>query len=95
MTNGKIDLVVRAITDNRSSRDAIYSESEVEERMLRADIAIIKDMIEDGTILEVRWVEGKEMLADLLTKKGVKKDPLLDVIQNAAIPKKALDLILH
>jgi hypothetical protein len=95
MTNGKIDLVVRAITDNRSARDAIYSESEVEERMLRADIAIIKDMIEEGTILEVRWVEGKEMLADLLTKKGVKKDPLLEVIQNGAIPRKALDLILY
>ena len=94
MTNGKIDLAIRAITDNKSARDAIYSESVVEERMLRPEIAIIKDMIEDGRVLEVRWIEGKEMLADLLTKKGVNKIPLLDVIQSGRMPQKTLDLIL-
>ena len=94
MTNGKTDLVIKAITDNKSARDAIYSESVVEERMLRPEIAIIKDMIEDGRVLEVRWIEGKEMLADLLTKKGVNKIPLLDVIQNGKMPQKTLDLIL-
>ncbi len=95
MTNGKIDLVIRAITDNKSARDAVYSESVVEERMLRPEIAIIKDMIEDERVLEIRWIEGKEMLADLLTKKGVKSDPLLDVIQMGRMPRKTLDLILN
>ena len=95
MTNGKIDLKVRAITDNESTRAAIYSESEVQERMLRADIAILKDMIEDGRILEVRWVAGKDMLADVLTKRGVNKAALLDVIQNGKMPQRLLDLILY
>ena len=95
MTNGRIDLVIRAITDNKSARDAIYSESVVEERMLRPEIAIIKDMIEEERVLEVRWIEGKDMLADLLTKKGVKSDPLIDVIQTGQMPRRTLDLILN
>ena len=95
MTNGEVDLVIRAITDNKSARDAIYSESVVEERMLRPEIAIIKDMIEEERVLEIRWIEGKEMLADLLTKKGVKSDPLLDVIKTGKMPRRTLDLILN
>ncbi len=95
ITNGEVDLKVRAITDNKSARDAVYSESEVQERMLRADIAIIKEMIEEKKILEVRWVKGQDMLADLLTKKGVKKDPLLDVIQSGRMSRNTMDIILN
>ncbi len=95
MTNGEVDMKVRAITDNESARAAIYSESEVQERMLRADIAILKDMIEEGRILEVRWVAGRDMLADLLTKRGVNKNALLDVIQQGKMPQRTLDLILN
>ena len=52
-------------------------------------------MIEDGRILEVRWVAGKDMLADLLTKRGVNKAALIDVIQNGKMPQRLLDLILN
>ena len=95
MTNGKADLTVKAITDNRSARDAIYSESEVAERMLRADIAMIKDMVEEGKVSEVKWVEGKSMLADILTKRSVNKIPILEVLETGRISEDMLHLILN
>ena len=93
ITAGTVNLPVKVITDNRSARDAIYSESEVAERMLRADISIVKDMIEDGRISEVKWIPGPEMLADIFTKRGVNKIPLLDVLQSGRMTQHTLDLI--
>ncbi len=93
MTNGVADLKVKAITDNESARKAIYSESEVGERMLRADIAMIKDMIEDGRLAQVVWVAGKSMLADILTKRSVNKIPILDVLENGRLTREMLNLV--
>ena len=95
ITNGEIVLPVRAITDNRSSRDAIYSESEVAERMLRADISMIKDMVEDGRVLEITWVPGKSMLADILTKRSVNKVPILEVLETGRISRDMLHTIMN
>ena len=93
MTGGVVDLGVKAITDNRSARDAVYSESEVGERMLRADIAMIKDMVKDQRITEIKWVAGKSMLADILTKKSVNKIPIMEVLENGRISEEMLQLV--
>ena len=90
---GKVDLRVRAITDNKSARDAVYSESEVGERILRGDIAVLKQMIEMETVAEIRWVTGQNMLADLLTKRGVNKLPLLEVLEAGKLRTETLELI--
>ena len=95
MTKGVIDLKVRAITDNMSAKMAVYSESDVSERMLRADIAIIKDMIDDGRVLEVCWVAGKEMLADILTKRGVIKIPILEALESGQLSSSTLKAVLN
>ena len=94
ITNGEADLTIKAITDNNSARVAVYSESEVTERMLRADIAMIKEMVEDGRVNEIKWVEGKSMLADILTKRNVNKLPILEVLENGRIPRELLGKIV-
>ncbi len=90
---GVVNLKVRAVTDNKSARDAVYSESEVSERVLRGDIAVIKELINVEKIEEVKWVTGENMLADLLTKRGVNKLPLLDVLESGRLQKETLKLI--
>ncbi len=95
LTNGQANLSVKAITDNRSSSDAIYSESEVAERMLRADIAMIKDLVEDGKVMEIKWVAGKSMLADILTKSSVNKVPILEVLETGRVSEEMLQLITN
>ena len=93
MTGGKIDLTIKAITDNKSARDAVYSDSGVSERCLKGDVAIIKEMLEDNRVQEIRWVGGKHMLADVLTKQTAPKLPLLKVLQEGKIEQEDLDLI--
>ena len=90
---GEVDLKVRAVTDNKSVKDSVYSESEVSERILRGDIAVLKQMIETEVLAEIRWVTGQNMLADILTKKGVNKVPLLEVLESGKLRKDTLDLI--
>ena len=90
---GEVNLSVRAVTDNKSVRDAVYSESEVSERILRGDIAVLKQLIETEALAEIRWVTGQNMLADLLTKKGVNKVALLEVLAAGKLRRVTLDLI--
>ena len=90
---GQVDIKVKAVTDNKSSRDAVYSESEVSERILRGDIAVLKQLIETEALSEIRWVTGQNMLADLLTKKGVNKWSLLEVLENGRVKPETLELV--
>ena len=90
MSAGKINLKIKAITDNKSARDAIYSEKANDQKRLRAEIAGIKETIDNGEIEEIKWVAGQYMLADILTKKGVKRHNLMSVLQQGKI---GLDLI--
>ena len=85
LTAGKIQLKIKAITDNKSARDAIYSEKSNDQKRLRAEIAAIKEMIETEQVREIKWVAGEFMLADILTKKGVKRHSLMSVIQTGQI----------
>ena len=93
MYSGKVDLDVKAVTDNKSARDAIYSESEVTERILRGDIAVIKQMVQNGKVKEIRWVTGENMLADILTKRGVNRISLLETLESGKLTSHALNLI--
>ena len=76
---------IKAIVDNKSCRDAVYSTTSVTERKLRAEIAVIKELHEEKIISEVKWIRGEHMLADILTKKGVNNLPLTTVLQQGKI----------
>ena len=65
-----IKLKIVCKVDNKSLVDAIYSSKNVEDRRLRVDIAVIKDMVERHELQEVIWVSTKLQLADSLTKRG-------------------------
>ena len=93
MTAGQVNLKIKAITDNRSARDTIYSEKANDQKRLRAEIAGIKESIETGLLEEVKWVPGVSMLADILTKQGVKSDNLMSVLQQGQMGNNLLNAI--
>ena len=93
MTAGKVNLKIKAITDNRSARDTIYSEKSNDQKRLRAEIAGIKESIERGLLEEVKWVPGVSMLADILTKQGVKSDSLMSVLQQGQMGNNLINAI--
>ena len=61
---------IRCFVDNKSLVDALQSCKHVEDRRLRTDVAVLRDMLERGEIEEVSWVDTSLQLADCLTKRG-------------------------
>ena len=77
-----------AIVDNKSVEVNLRSTSSVEDKRLRRDLSLIKQMIERKEVEAVQWVEGQYQLADSLTKKGVNPIKLLKVVQSGNIASK-------
>lgn len=77
-------LPVELYVDNHSLYDNVYSVKNVSEKRLRIDIAILKEMIQNGE-LKIFWVESKAQLADVLTKKGVNVLKLASAFENGSL----------
>ena len=92
VTNDTIDLQIKGIVDNKSTRDAVYSSTCVAERQLRAEIAIIKELREEKIVSEIKWVRGQHMLADVMTKRGVNPVALISVMQQGKIGQELLKI---
>lgn len=67
---------IKCYVDNKSLVDALHSYKNVDDRRLRIDIAVLRDMLERGEIGEVSWVDASQQLADCLTKKGASTERL-------------------
>lgn len=73
---------IHAIIDNKSTVQAVYSTTVVDDKRLRREIGGIREMLACGTVDSLEWVKGSDQLADVLTKRGVDGSPLLEVLQN-------------
>ena len=67
-------------TDNKSLTDSLTSLKQVNDRRLRLEITVLRNMLEKEEITTVTWVNSSEQLADCLTKKGVCVDKLQTAI---------------
>ena len=74
------NLKIRSFVDNKSLVESLHSSRSVEDRRLRIDIAVLRDMLERGEVAEVAWVDASGQLADCLTKKGASTGQLRAVI---------------
>ena len=75
------------LTQTNNLFEAVYSTKLVKDRRLRIDMAQIQEVIQEENI-ELLWIPGSEMLADILTKKGVCADSILEVIRNGRLERK-------
>ena len=67
---------VKSITDSRSLKKNLAGTALVADKMLRIDIASIKQMLERNSI-SITWTDGKQMIADALSKRQSSKDLLI------------------
>ena len=78
-------LMIRIIIDNKDALESVHSSTDVQERRLRRDIAIIKECLATREIEQLIWVPGSLQLADVLTKKGVNPQPIRQVVQTGVM----------
>ena len=82
LVGGKDTIPIVGIVDNKSTVDALHSTKAVEDKRLRIDVSIAKEMLRKGVVHSVHWVPGSRMIADVLTKRGVAGFQILDLIQS-------------
>ena len=79
LINMKIE--TRIFTDSKPLLESIGSSGQIEEKALRQSIALLKQMLEDDEIGQYSWIEGSEIVADVFTKPGSKREVLDEIIQ--------------
>ena len=73
------ELKIELYTDSKSLYDCVRTTNLLTDKRLRVDVAAIREMVESGEVI-VCWVEGRKHLADILTKSGLSKQNLLEIL---------------
>ena len=76
-----VKMKVRLFTDSRPLLESIGSSGQIEEKALRQSVAYLKQSLEDGDVLDYAWIQGEEIVADILTKQGSKREVLDEILQ--------------
>ena len=72
--------------DSKTLYDSIISTKPIEEKTTRHLLAWIKQQKDELTnVSRIDWISNNHMLADILTKKGVKADLLLAAVTRGKI----------
>lgn len=77
-------LPVVALTDSDSLYETSSSTKLVQDRRLRIEISAIREMCENEEI-KLLWVNSKNQLSDVLTKKGASSKNLMKTVQSGRI----------
>ena len=66
-------------TDNKSLFDAVQTLKTINDKRLRVEMSMIREMVENNEI-KISWIRSGEQLADVLTKNGASSDSLCRVL---------------
>ena len=70
---------ITCFTDNRSLVETLRTTEVHSDKRLLVDIARIKEMIKENEV-NVKWINGREQLADTLTKRGASTE-MIDALR--------------
>ena len=73
-------LPITAITDNKSLYDAVHSTKSMEDKRLRVDVSVLRDMLHRKEISDIVWTEANNQLADSFTKLGASSAKLVSFL---------------
>jgi hypothetical protein len=77
---GSAQPIVKCFVDNRSLVEAVYSTKVIEDKHLRINMAVLRDMLAREDLHSVTWVESACQLANALTKQGANVDSLIAAV---------------
>ena len=84
------EIKVKIFTDSRPLLETLGSTSQIAEKGLRQSIAYLKEHLMLESVESYAWIEGKDIVADILTKTGSKRKEL-DEIMSTNYFRQALD----
>ena len=79
---GQGSMKIYCYIDNKSLVESLSSYKQVKDRRLRVDTRVLEDMLEQGEIKKLIWVNSSQQLEDCLTKRGVQTNSKLQSVEN-------------
>ena len=83
--NDDRNIKIECYTDNYQLYDSVYSIRPIQNKHLRTEIALLRDMIKKKEITKINWIENKYQIADCLTKYGASSEKLLNTLKTKSI----------
>ena len=76
-----VKITTRIFTDSRPLLESIGSSSQIGEKALRQSVAFFKKSLEEGEVSQYSWIEGAEIVADVFTKQGSRRESLEEIVK--------------
>ena len=73
-------------TDNKALHESAYSSTQILDKRLRIETAIIREVLEQRKIHKLEWIPSCQQVADGLTKRGIASSKILDHFGNVKSP---------
>ena len=70
----------RLFSDSRLLLESIGSSGQIEEKNLRQSIMYFKQALESGDVMGYSWIQGEEIVADVLTKRGSRREAPNEIV---------------
>ena len=61
---------VRLFADSHPLLESIGSSGQIEAKALRQSVAYLKQSLEDEEVMAYSWIQGEEIVVDILIKQG-------------------------
>ena len=71
-----VSMKVRLFTDFCPLLESIRSSGQIEEKALRQSVFYLKQGSADEDVMAYSWIPGEEIVADILTKQGLRREAL-------------------
>ena len=78
----ELHVPISVMCDNKSLVEAIHSSTMVENKRLQIDISVLRDMLQNQEINELRWISTSMQVANPLTKTGCSLLYLMDIMNH-------------
>ena len=80
---GCSEIGIKCFVDNKSLVDAVHSSTLIEDRRLRIDMAVLRNMLDVQDINDIIWVNSSHQLANCLTKRGASAETLRRAVSSS------------
>ena len=77
-------LKITCFTDSKGLYDAVNTTNTINDKRLRIEMAIVREMVENSEIA-LQWIKKGYQLADVFTKSGASSELLIEVLKNGKI----------
>ena len=81
----KKNIKIECFTDSHQLYDSVYSIRPIQDKCLRTEIALIREMINKKEIIKIYWIENKCQTADCFTKYGASSEKLLNTLKTKSV----------